>query len=129
MQLNRDYEKRDKIIFGAYEPTEYSGGVRRFQRLSFDKVKELVDNNFIDFDDAQNLAPTASMFYSFLKKYPFYYVGGYAVSPDRYDYRISFDELERSSNTDIIVTPEEDSDFYSFAENAEEEFDYACWFD
>ena len=37
------------------------------------------------------------------KKYPFYYVGGYAVSPDRYDYRISFDD--------------------------DEEFDYACWFD
>lgn len=50
------------------------------------------------------------------------------MSPDRYDYRISFDELERSSNTNIIVTPEEDSDFYSFAENANEEFDYACWF-
>ena len=128
MQLNRDYEKRDKIIFGAYEPNEYSGGIRRFQRMSFDKVKELMDNNFIDPDDAQNFAPTASMFYSFLKKYPFYYVGGYAVSPDRYDYRISFDGLERSSRTDIIITPEEDSDFYSFAKCAEEEFDYTCWF-
>lgn len=129
MQLNRDYEKRDKIIFGAYEPNEYSGGIRRFQRLSFDKVKELMDNNFIDPNDTQNLAPAASVFYSFLKKYPFYCVGGYVVSPDRYDYRISFDELERGSNADIIVAPDEDSDFNSFAENADEKGAYACWFD
>ena len=53
---------------------------------------------------------------------------GYAVSPDRYDYRISFDGLKRNLNADIIVTPEEDSDFNSFAENADEEFGYACWF-
>lgn len=129
MQLNRDYEKRDKIIFGAYEPNEYSGGIRRFQRLSFDKVKELIDNNFIDLDDAQNLAPAASVFYSFLKKYPFYYVGGYAVSPDRYDYRISFDELERGVHANVLVDPDEDSDFNSFAENADEKGAYACWFD
>ena len=129
MQLNRDYEKRDKIIFGAYEPNEYSGGVRRFHRLSFANAKELVDNNFIDLDDTQNLAPMASVFYSFLKKYPFYYVGGYAVSPDRYDYRISFDELERGVHASVLVDPDEDSDFNSFAEKADEKGTYACWFD
>lgn len=129
MQLNRDYEKRDKIIFGAYEPSKYFGGIRRFQRMSFDKVKELMNNNFIDPNDAQNSAPTASMFYSFLKKYPFYYVGGYAVSSDRSDYRISFDELERGVHTDIVVTPKEKSDFNNFAKNAEEKSAHACWFD
>lgn len=129
MQLNRDCEKRDKIIFGAYEPKEYCGGIRRFQRMSFDKVKELMDNNFIDPSDAQNLAPTAEVFYSFLEKYPFYYVDGYAVSLDRCDYRVSFDGLERNPNTDIAITLKEKSDFKKFAKNADEKSEYACWFD
>lgn len=129
MQLNRDYEKRDKIIFGAYEPDKYYGGIRRFQRLDFGKMEELVANNFVDLDDAQNLAPTAGVFYSFLKKYPFYYVGGYAVSPNRDDYRVSFDELERGTHVSNLAGPEEDLDFASFAENADEKGAYACWFD
>ena len=127
--LNRDYKKRDKIIFGAYEPYKYSGDIRRFQRLDLNKMEELVANNFVDLSDAQNLAPTAGTFYSFLKKYPFYYVGGYVVSPNRSDYRISFDELERGVHVSNLIDPEEDSDFNSFAENADEKGAYACWFD
>ena len=126
--LNRDYKKRDEIIFGAYEPDKYSGDIRRFQRLDLNKMEELVANNFVDLDDTQNLAPTAGTFYSFLKKYPFYYVGGYVVSPDRYDYRVSFDELERGVHASNLVGPEEDLDFASFAENADEKGAYACWF-
>ena len=95
--MNKDVETRDKIIFGNYNPDRYkSGGVRRFE-CDAGKLRELHRQGFIDDNEAQNESPTTKEFLEFLDSINDKNVSVgfecYAVSPDRFDYRITIEGI------------------------------------
>ena len=87
-ELNKDVTKRDEIIFGNYDRKSYVGGVRRFEDLSLEKLRQLVDLKFIDLEEYHNSSPTVREFIEFMEKYEEYNAIGYTVSIDREDYCI-----------------------------------------
>lgn len=95
INLNLDYNKRNQIIFGDdnVEPKLWLGGTRHFDKLNLTQLKELINNNFIDLEDAQNLSPTVQDFLEFMEQHPNVLAHGYAVSHNRDDYRVSLEGL------------------------------------
>jgi hypothetical protein len=91
--LNSDHTTRNKIIFGDSQTENWSGGVRHFSELNLDQLKSLLENNFIDPDDCQNLSPTVHEFFKFMEQHPGVKAHGYAVSHCRNDYRVSLEGL------------------------------------
>ena len=67
-KLNKNKRQRDHIIFGNHSFEAYMGGVRHFENLSLSKLERLVEFNFIDLDERQNLAPSVREIYDFMKK-------------------------------------------------------------
>ena len=88
--------ERDTIIFGGYNPDHYSGGIRSFEGLDAEELKTLVQKNFLDEADCQNNSPYARDIISFLEDYPMFTAHGYAVSADRYDYRVTIEGVAMS---------------------------------
>ena len=105
-----------------------SGGTEHFSNLSVDTLKILIDENFIHLGECQNCSPSTEDFYNFLLKYPFFKAYGYAVSPERYDYRITIEGIEGIPmiDKDIIA-------FADFAKNADvlqcHDTKCYCWWD
>jgi hypothetical protein len=91
--LNKDYQKRNQIIFGDNNTDNWPGGVRRIESLSLEQLNDLIQNDFIDLEDCQNCSPTVEAFLDFMKKYPKVEAHGYAVSHTRDDYRVSLEGL------------------------------------
>ena len=129
MELNRDIETRDKILFGKYRPSPYEhGGIRYYNGLTVQKLKILIENNFADPEECQNLAPSIGEIYAFMQKYPEYTAHGYAVSIDRHDYRVSIEGVEKGSTFKSIEEFEDYMNVFRFCD----EFNPAtmrCWFD
>ena len=93
--MNKDFNKRDEILFGVYNKDAYKyGGIRHFKNLDVDALKHLLDEGFIDPEEAQNDSPTTMEFYEFISAHPNFTAHGYAVSPDRDDYRITLEGIE-----------------------------------
>lgn len=126
MELNRDIKKRDRIIFGKYEPSEYHGGCRHFDELDIERLEYLLDNHFIDPDECQNLSPTTKEFFSFMQKYPFWEAHGYVTSVDRSDYRITIEGIARENVPD---DPEELRAYSKLCGDAEDFQANYCWYD
>ena len=126
-------EQREQLVFGcSYDPEKYKmGGVRYFNAMSVDTAKKLLDLNFIDPDDAQNLSPTAQEMINFCDDgTDKWYLHGYVVSPDRDDCRISFEGCGSSQD----LTPQEALDFmrtFRLADDLDCEIGCHayCWFD
>ena len=96
-ELNRDIKKRDEILFGRYDPQAYMGGIRRFQDLQPSVLNRLIDEGFVNIDDAQNSSPTIEELLDFAERFPgFYTFDGYVVSDKRSDYRLSIDSIRRT---------------------------------
>ena len=92
--LNSDYITRDKIIFGEYDEKKYLGGVRRFS-ISPATLKELLNKNFVGANDCQNYGPMVCEFLEWIADdEELVTFGGYAVTPEREDYRVAIDEVE-----------------------------------
>ena len=49
--LCKNIRKRDEIIFGNYDPDAYMGGIRIFEDMSYDTLKQLVDEGFVDVEE------------------------------------------------------------------------------
>lgn len=116
MKLNKDIKTRDEIIFGKYDPKCYSGGTRYFNGLIPEVLQKLVDKGFADPNDAQNCAPTIQELLDFTKDKDGYTFGGYVVSDNRSDYRVSVDSIDH----DIPLNDEEFREFTMFARSADE---------
>lgn len=112
-ELNHDIEKRDTMIFGEYNKNAYYGGARKFDRLGVDKLTWLIDNDFIEIDERQNMSPSTAEFYEFMQKYPSYKARGYVVDISRSDYRVTIEGL-------VYDSEEKPSD------KAQEEFTQLC---
>lgn len=116
--MNMDVRSRDKLIFGKYDPNAYMGGIRRFEGMPYSTLSKLIDGDYVDLNDAQNYAPSISELYEFASSDPSAYTfDGYVVSPQRSDYRVSIDSINR-------VTPfaqaEDVVDFAEFIKYADE---------
>lgn len=95
---NLDYQTRDNIIFGQQiDWEEECGGANFFYELTLDKLHCLIEQNFADITQKHNEVPSISEFFTFAetqaaKGYIFTFEG-YAISPERDDYRISIDGI------------------------------------
>ena len=67
-RLDINERQRDHIIFSEHDTAAYMGGVRHFKNLSLDKLKQLIECDFIDLDERQNCAPSVKEIYDFMKK-------------------------------------------------------------
>ena len=130
--LNDDVKARDEYLFGEYDKTKYRfGGTRQVSNLTWIELEYLFNNNFLDPEDCQNCSPTAKEIYDFIKDHKDFCAFGYAVSPDRDDYRITLEGIERVEGAGVIVDTGELKDFVKFARFADE-FDVDCgyaWWD
>lgn len=123
--MNNDYKTRNKIIFGVEEPE--GGDCINFEDLNLDQLNQLIDQDFIDMEECQNLSPTTEDFFEFMKKYPGTTAHGHAVSHTRDDYRVTLEGLSYSGK----VTTEMLKDFIHLCRLADE-FDiddklYSWW--
>jgi hypothetical protein len=128
--LSLDVNKRDAILFGrGYEPKQYLGGIRRFDNVTAGGLRLLLKGGFLDLYDAQNNSPTAREFLRFVEEHPKFTVFGYAVSPDRDDYRVTIEGCE----TGKILSAEDVADFSDKFSGANEfsvsQNGARCWYD
>lgn len=128
-KLNQDVVTRDNIIFGSYDKSKYSGGIRHFKNLSLDKLKLLVKDNFADTEDAQNWAPTIGEMIDFMTKYSGYTAHGYVVEIERPDYRVSLEGVSKESAADSLAELQDFSSLFKEADELVTENMMYCWFD
>lgn len=132
VELNTNYNLREQVLFGEdYDAAHYRmGGIRYFE-ISPTKLADLVKLGFADPDDAQNSAPSVEQFVKFfdgLDSDGEWYVHGYAVSPERDDYRVSVEGCGKHGEP----TKEEICDFVMQFRHADElraDDCLYCWFD
>lgn len=126
--LNGDWQRRDTLIFGnAQDWSKAMGGITRFD-LDVANLERLVAEKFVNPAEGQNFGPEVSQFLTFMKKWPQVKAVGYAVSPERDDYRVSIDGLVCKDN----ITPElmEEFNFWRDADEYENRPDLlSAWWD
>lgn len=99
---------RDQIVFGEnFNAKKYGGGLRRFDKLTLPQINELDALGLLEMDECQNDCPSVGEIIDFLRNRVTdgWYVHGYCISPERYDFRISFEGVGKStppSKQDII---------------------------
>lgn len=130
IELNRDFEKRDEIIFGEYDENTYGmGGIRDFDCMNFEVLARLLALKFIDPDDKQNDCPSVKEIFEFMAKYPIYTTHGYAITPNRNDYRVSLRGVEKNSCVDNADELEDFMKLFKHADDFEVSNTVYCWFD
>lgn len=126
--LNHDYHRRDEIVFGQrINWDEDLGGAEHFQDLSLDQLEKLLKEGFANPQERQNFSPTIDQFYEFgkncvVKGYNPVFIG-YAISPDREDYRTSIEGIEVRLDTELIesrINADLRDEFEKFAQSADE---------
>ena len=90
--MNKDYKRRDEILFGEYRPERYYLGGCAHADVPYEVVEKLYNEGFIDPDENQNSSPTTAEFINagigYEDKIEFEI---YAISPERDDYRITIE--------------------------------------
>ena len=126
--LCKNIRKRDEIIFGNYDPDIYKGGIRRFEDMSYDTLKQLVDEGFVDVEEKQNYSPTIQEMMKFSEEYGKNYLfDGYVVSDERDDYRVSIDGFKRNGDFESFTERNDFADFCSEADELDLDYAYAWW--
>ena len=101
--MNKDFSKRDEII-KPYATTEwgpnYVSGSLRFEYLTHDVLKQLIDEDFADPNVCHNEAPSTKEFLDFLSVHKNFSVGGYVHLMDNEEYVILIDQLDGISYWD-----------------------------
>ena len=104
------------------EPVYY-GGSFTLVGLSARDMRVLIALDFMDPDEAHNRAPYIWQLVDFGEKYPFVRFGGYAVSPDRKDYRISIENIDfHVYKGELEKYPDFTRDFTRIAKGSDESF-------
>lgn len=88
--MNKDYKRRDEIIFGNYDENRYKmGGCCRFE-MDASKFEQLIQEEFLDPNENQNESPTTAEFQEYIEGCEDWVeFEAYAISPDRSDYRVT----------------------------------------
>ena len=130
--MNKNYERRDEIIFGKYDPDKYFGGCRNFE-CTKEVMQILFNEGFIDPDEYQNCSPSTKDFMETVKDIDGVTFGCYAISPDRDDYRITIDSIDIEipdtdyDNISLLVESFHYADEFSFSHNGDSYFLHAWW--
>lgn len=126
--FNKNYERRDEILNIDVDWDNNNGGIERFENIDVKVLETLLLEKFIDPSDRQNESPSVKEFYDFMCKYPQVLAFGYAVSPNRDDYRISIEGIYVPQNK---VTTKLKEEFRELSKNADEVYYdgelYAWW--
>lgn len=128
-KLNNDVATRDKMIFGSYNQSKYSGGVRWFKNLSLETLKRLVEANFAEKEEAKNWAPTTAEIMDFMTKYSGYTAHGYTVDLGRGDYRVTLEGVSKDRDADSSEELEEFQTLFKEADVLNTNAGMYCWFD
>lgn len=130
--MNKDYVKRDEIIFGGYDPKSYIGGCKNFH-CSYKTMEKLVEENFIELDECQNSSPYTKDFMDILKDVDNVRFIAYAISPDRDDYRVTIEGVDveiQDTNFDevsLLVESFHYADEFTFKHEGDTYYLYAWW--
>lgn len=104
--MNMDVIERDTIIFGGYDLEQYWGGIRQFD-CTVETINELLEKGFIDAEECHNCSPSTADFIGIAETEGMEAsLGGYAVSPERSDYRVTLTDITiefDAKNTDLLV--------------------------
>ena len=127
--FNLDVKLRDSLLFDdGYQPREYGGGIRRFTAADACTIAKLIAFGFLDPEDCQNDSPTAAEFLEFMHEHQGFLAHGYAVSPDRDDYRVTIEGIGK-----LAHISEEDREAFGWFRDADEYYCGAgecyCWYD
>lgn len=121
--MNKDYKRRDEIVFGDYQPDRYKFGGCANTEIYYDQLKQLVDEDFIELNECQNDSPSTEEFLDSVAGYEENAVFQiYTISHEREDYRVTIEGIS-------VTVPKTDIDafinfvqYYRFAD----EFDVDC---
>ena len=127
--LCKNEPKRDEIIFGSYDKEAYSGGIRQFEEMTYNTLKQLIDEGFVDLEERQNCAPTIKELMDFAEKWgkESYRFGGYVVSADRDDYRVSIDTFTKNCEFESFAERDAFADLANEADELDLDYAYAWW--
>lgn len=125
-------DQRDEIIFGEfYNQKKYGGGIRWFDELTLEQIDKLDKLGVLDMYETQNNIPTIGEIIDFLRerKSDGWYVHGYCVSPERSDFRVTFEGVGKK-------TPPSQEDMTDFTRMFRDADDFDadseglyCWYD
>lgn len=115
--MNTDVGRRDKVLGINVDWDGHVGGIVRLDRIGVTTLETLFRERFVDPNDSQDEAPSASELLAFMQKHPEVLAHGYAVSPDREDYRVTIDGLSVQSS---FATAELKLAFLEFCKDADE---------
>ena len=123
-------DQRDMLIFGEpYDPAEYSGGTRHFERMDLKTAKELISLEFMDPEQGFNDAPLVKEFVEFMEDHEGFTAHGFTVSPDRSDCRTEIEGLIFDGG----YSREDLADFIQAFKDADElmteQEHLYCWYD
>jgi hypothetical protein len=92
----KNAKKRDEILapFTTESMTNGLGGVYHFTGVTAAVAAELLRLRFLDPKERQNDAPEAKDMIRFINEHPGFTLHGYAVVPERDDYRVTFEGVE-----------------------------------
>ena len=99
-EFNKNDKRRCEIIGIPYPESYHMGGIKRYRHLFLDEINALIEEKFIDPNEAQNCCPCVSEIKDFMEKYPMFTAHGYIVSPERDDYRVSIEGVEYIGEVD-----------------------------
>lgn len=128
--LNNDVDTRDIILFGeGYNSEKYFGGSRSFTGIGAEELRALMELEFIDPEDGTSYGPTNKDMYDFVNAYDGCVCFGYAISPERRDYRVTIEGISYKGNVSIDMMEEFINEFRfadDFICNRNELY---CWYD
>ena len=94
-ELNKDWKRRDEIIkSGRGKREDGTYDVYHFDGMTLKTLELLFKENFIDATEMQNCAPSCGTIFEFMKANKRFTCHGYAVSPERIDYRVSIEGVK-----------------------------------
>lgn len=99
--ITPEQEKRRWEILGRETPPE-KYDKEDVAEISYEAVKALMEEGFIESDDYQNCSPYVEDYLDFMSNYPGKFtLGGYVICPTRDDVRIAFDSIESCGEVDL----------------------------
>jgi len=126
--FNKDYKKRDELLGIQPNWTDQSGGLEYVETITIDQLEKLLTERFINPNEYQNESPTTRKFYEFMNTFPVVTAHGYAISPERDDYRVTIEGLYVNES---YVTSELKTKFRELCKDADEYYDqgelYSWW--
>lgn len=128
-ELNADIKTRDEIIFGEYDPSKYTFGMRQFRDMTGETLRKLIDKKFANPEWRHNDSPEIKDMLDFITKHPDYTVYGYAIIDTRDDYRISIEGMYKNEKETNIDTLREFVKMNRLADEFDIDGPMYCWYD